>query len=829
MSFFAGIEQFFALKRTNKYNAIVFLAIYLFFILCGIFVCVLEGAWFGAFIFILMAVLSIILTKEIKILHAENDLLVFQKNLMSNSYDAASSAFFMFADTGKLIFLNQLAVDLFPNAHIKNIDDFIHLFGKYNKLMPAIKNIQSSVESGKKHHIDTPVVLDINSSVCWRIAATPIDNFKKYTLWSITDMTPSFKNLDVLEANSTFLLDVINCSSEAFFSVNEHGSIMFCNNLFSKFIDLPITSIVDNDLKDFVEHKLSEPFPVINGSNKLMQSLPSKITFVNPRTGKMIELMVKQIWISEDGYMRTYSAVPNTSNDTNLVEALGTTKLYFEKIFEDAPVGIAITDGAEILEACNRTFRDLTDNAANHSFLDCVKDDCKEEVKAKLYDLLDAVYSTEKPIEVQLKSNKKDKTVTVYAKKIESNNDGKKQKGLILYIIDISDRKELQNQFVQSQKMQAVGQLAGGVAHDFNNLLTAMIGYCDLLLATFRPTDQSFSDVMQIKQNANRASNLVRQLLAFSRQQNMQPKVMNITDMLVDLSVLLNRLLGAKVELTVNHGKDIGCIKVDQVQFEQVIINLAVNARDAMPDGGKLSISTENFQIKKPQFMRGESIPAGSYVLISITDTGTGIPENIINRIFDPFFSTKAKGSGTGLGLSTVYGIVKQTGGFIDIESVVDEGTTFKLFFPICACDVETHQSVQPQYQEATIQADLTGSGKILLVEDEDAVRMFAARALRDKGYSVIESPNGEAALEFIKQEGSSINLMITDVVMPKMDGPTLINYVKDFAPSMKVIFISGYTEDDFRESLASGKNVHFLQKPFSLKDLAAKVKDVIG
>lgn len=823
---FSGIERYFALKHNNEYNAVVFLGIYLFFVLCGVVVCILEKAVFGVIIFTLIALLSIILAKEVRVLQSENGLFSFQKNVISNSYDASSSAFFIFADTGKLIFCNKLAVDLFQNANIRTIDDFILVFNNYNKIMPLIKNLQTTVECGKACHVDTPIVLDVNGSAYWRISAAPVEGFRGYTVWSITDVTMSCESSDLLESNSTFLLDIVNSSTEAFFSLNETGSFIFCNTSFAKMLGTSIAYIVDKDLKDFIVRHGSDPFPVANGSNKLMQSVPSRIIFKNQETGNSYELMIKQIFISDDARIRTYSAVQNNTIDKNLVDALGQTKLYFENIFEDAPVGIVITDGAEILDACNRTFKELTEYAQHQSFLDFVTDECRESVKSKLYDLLNAVYSSDKPIEVQLKNPKNIKTVTVYAKKLD--RDDQKQNGLILYFVDISERKELQKQFVQSQKMQAVGQLAGGIAHDFNNLLTAMIGYCDLLLAKFKPTDQSFSDIMQIKQNANRASNLVRQLLAFSRQQAMQPKVLSVTDMLVDLSVLLARLLGAKVELSVTHGKDIGCIKVDQVHFEQVIINLAVNARDAMPNGGKLTIHTTNQRIDKQKFMRGEMIPEGHYVAIAIEDTGCGIPEGILGRIFDPFFSTKEKGNGTGLGLSTVYGIVKQTGGFIDIESTVGKGTTFTLYFPICKCDITPKP--KPTYQETQIQVDTTGNGKILLVEDEEAVRMFGARALRDKGYTVVEASNGESALDFIKNDGQSIDLMITDVVMPKMDGPTLINYVKEFAPDMKVMFISGYTEDSFRESLATNaQHVHFLPKPFNLKELALKVKEVIS
>jgi two-component system cell cycle sensor histidine kinase/response regulator CckA len=355
-----------------------------------------------------------------------------------------------------------------------------------------------------------------------------------------------------------------------------------------------------------------------------------------------------------------------------------------------------------------------------------------------------------------------------------------------------------------------------------------MIGYCDLLLEKCLPSDQSFSDVMQIKQNANRASNLVRQLLAFSRQQTLQPKISSIMDMLNELSALLKRLLGASIELKVTHGKDVGFIKVDQIQFEQVIINLAVNARDAMKDGGVLIIQTSSYSAREPKFLHGGTMPPGDYVLIEVADNGCGIEEKNLNRIFDPFFSSKEKGHGTGLGLSTVYGIVNQTGGFISVTSEIGSGTKFSLYFPATAFQ-ETSSEDHGKKSKENKTADLTGTGTILLVEDEDAVRLFSSRALRDKGYRVIESSTGESALEFIKKGIDEIDLIITDVVMPKMDGPTLVKHIRDQNSNIKVIFISGYTEDSFGDSIQNDSGVHFLAKPFNLKELASKVKEVIG
>src|ERR1700683_3754073 len=273
------------------------------------------------------------------------------------------------------------------------------------------------------------------------------------------------------------------------------------------------------------------------------------------------------------------------------------------------------------------------------------------------------------PVEVRLQGTRA-KSAALFISRLGGETSGGEDSdaGFILHFIDTTEQKSLQAQFSQSQKMQAVGQLAGGVAHDFNNLLTAMIGFCDLLLLRFRPGDPSFADIMQIKQNANRAANLVRQLLAFSRQQSLQPRVLNITDVLAELSHLLRRLIGENIELKVVHARDLGLVKVDQGQLEQVIINLAVNARDAMPGGGTLTIRTARVTHTSPVRRAHEEIPAGDYVQIEVHDTGTGIAKDNLERIFEPFFSTKEVGQGTGLGLSTVYGIVKQTGGFVFVE-----------------------------------------------------------------------------------------------------------------------------------------------------------------
>ncbi len=389
---------------------------------------------------------------------------------------------------------------------------------------------------------------------------------------------------------------------------------------------------------------------------------------------------------------------------------------------------------------------------------------------------------------------------------------------------DGADR--LEAQLAQTLRLQAVGQLAGGIAHDFNNLLTAMIGFCDLLLLRHRPGDQSFADVMQIRQNANRAASLVRQLLAYSRQQTLQPHVISLAEVLGELAHLLRRLIGANIALKLDHGRDLHPVLVDQGQLEQVVINLAVNARDAMAEGGTLTIRTQNATLTEAIPSAGETVPPGDYVRIDVVDTGTGIPPEIVDRIFEPFFSTKPIGQGTGLGLSTVYGIVRQSGGYIVLDSKPGHGTTFMIFLPRHAVGAGAGARREGEGEEAA--RDLTGAGTILLVEDEDAVRLFGARALRNKGYKVIEARSGEAALDILAEDGEAIDLLITDVVMPEMDGPALVDKVKVDRPDIKVLFISGYAEMGFRQQAKESGALQFLAKPFSLKQLAGKVKDML-
>ena len=354
-----------------------------------------------------------------------------------------------------------------------------------------------------------------------------------------------------------------------------------------------------------------------------------------------------------------------------------------------------------------------------------------------------------------------------------------------------------------------------------------MGGFCDLLLDRHGSEDPSFSDIMQIKQNTNRAANLVRQLLAFSRRQTLQPKVFAISDALSDLSNLLRRLIGENIELEINHGVDVDLIRTDPGQFDQVIINLAVNSRDAMPGGGIITILTERVNVETSIQRGHEVMPAGEYILIKVVDTGSGIARENIGRIFEPFFSTKGVGEGTGLGLSTVYGIIRQSDGYIFVDSALGEGTSFTIYLPAFSA-AEAEQFNQSLVAEQSASPDLTGAGTILLVEDEDAVRLFGSRALRNKGYRVLEATDGENALDVINAFDDKIDLILTDVMMPGMDGHTLVRLILEELPDIRVILMSGYAEDAIPGEISEDPTINFLSKPFSLQDLALKVKEVL-
>ena len=655
-----------------------------------------------------------------------------------------------------------------------------------------------------------------------KISVAPIAGQAKrdFVLWRLQDVSVDRARQEKAFGRLQFIITYLDHAPAGFFSTMPNQKIDYLNATLADWLGIDIAECQNGELR--LSDVLGETGaklvtaiePVAGGGRTELFSLDLK-------TRKGAALPVEIIHrVDFDAQSKALPArtliVPRREQKTNQ------DKQALARFVGAAPIGIAEIDSHGIIQSANPVFLSYSARAKRGaSFASMVVESDREELRSGL----ERYQSKQEPMVVV------DATILDAKPRLVQFSFARLQgmgQSLTVFAVDKTESKTLEVQLAQSQKMQAVGQLASGIAHDFNNVLTPIIGFADLLLAKMRPTDPAFADIMSIKQNANRAANLVRQLLAFSRKQTLQPKVHSLTDAMSDLDNLLGRVLGEKVELKISHSRDLGLVLVDVHQFEQVIINLAVNARDAMPRGGTLSVKTRNVSEEESKSILREPMPAGEYVLCEVSDTGSGITPEIVEKIWEPFFSTKEVGKGTGLGLSTVYGIVKQTGGFIFCDSVAGKGTTFSIYLPrYYPTEIEVAIAAAKDEVRAK-RSDLTGKGRILLVEDEDAVRAFAIRALTSRGYTVVEADSGESALEVMETQKEPFDLILSDVVMPEMDGPTLLRELRKRGVKTKVVFVSGYAEDAFEKNLEGQTDFAFLPKPFSLKQLVEKVKEVM-
>lgn len=673
-----------------------------------------------------------------------------------------------------------------------------------------------------------------------------------YFFWSLKDITAAQNMEKTFEEERKKLHTFINQMPIGIYIADSKHNIEYVNETFAAQLLSAKENLIGKSLKDLLVHDTG-----ILNSRK-----PSFVGFGLFKTAadETAQIYVMQNNFKDDEKIKIRGiTLKNLPNDADLREQLNYITDKADWLFNSAPCGIVFSDPNNNI---------ISANAKAHEIL-ATDPDSKEKLNiasllpAETISFLQTEYTrfAKDPqnrelvqTEASLKSGKSVHIFITPQRRILSEKES--IDGLILYITDTTEQKNLEQRFAQAQKMQAMGQLAGGIAHDFNNLLTAMIGFCDLLLQRHGVGDPSFADLSQIKQNANRAAALVSQLLAFSRKQSLTPKKTDITESLTDFSPLLKRTLGENIKLEFYHGSDLGYVKVDRVRLEQVILNLAVNARDAMQGKGTLKISTHTETLNEPYLFGGDTIDAGDFVVIDVSDTGCGIPAENLSRIFEPFFSTKENivGSGTGLGLATVYGIVRQTEGFIKVKSTVGQGTTFSIHLPrfenadnepkkpmsesdnqipvltssnkqapkiifglnVSALDHNREQNVNPQ------------KVKILFVEDEDSVRAFGFRALKRKGFEVTSCNCAENALDLLNK-GEQFNLMITDMVMPGMNGADLAKKVKQILPDIKIILASGYSEEIARRELNGDEEFKFIAKPYSLGDLTKKVFELLN
>jgi two-component system cell cycle sensor histidine kinase/response regulator CckA len=627
------------------------------------------------------------------------------------------------------------------------------------------------------------------------------------------------------------------------YELDENGHILDVNHYFAEMLGYGREEMLEMDLH--IESLVDVSSIVQSQDIALTNKWEGFATLKNKFKGSINVILVQKIVFNEAPNSHKIVGYALRINDQSAIMRFfdlnsNWIEYAWQGIFNDSWKCVAMLDLNFNFLRINKVFTDLLeDNYAYRHILEIFIPDERARIEEAINTLRHTIETNRVAINgLSLKYS--DRIFNVTIEKI-SNLRGSVDL-FIMRMDDATESHKLQGDLSHAQRVQTVGYLVGSIAHDFNNILTAIGGFSDLLLKRHAVTDPSFHDILQIKQSTSRAAELVNKLLAFSHKQTLRPKIVNVNEAFANLSNFINQLMGNDVSVNYKIAPDIWPIKVDPIQLEQVIINLVMNAYQAMDKSGSLFIEAKSRTIIENDpllngYYRpfGEVIPAGDYVVIQVIDQGQGIPSEILSKIFEPFFTTKSIGAGTGLGLSTVYGITKQSDGYILVKSEVGKGTDFTILFKRYE---PTSKEIAAQ-QQAAVQAvqdmqaaekDLSGHGGILLVEDEDAVRAFAKSVLSEKGYDVYDFSSAEKALEFIKESKNEIELIISDVVMPKMNGPTFIEEVKKIAPkTYKTIFISGYGEDVFDGVYGKQRDFHFIAKPFSLKTLREKVKEVMG
>jgi two-component system cell cycle sensor histidine kinase/response regulator CckA len=754
--------------------------------------------------------------------------------------DTAGEGLLVVDDDGRIIYANESYTTL-AGANPTNLSTVERLFTGAPEVSEAIYRLAQAAREQRTGAEEIRLSPSLNGSQefgWYRVRVRPLarPGGRQVSLWTVADVTHERERQENVFQELQHAIDYLDHAPAGFLSIDPDGAIIYLNATLATWLDYDLAQVGSGGLtlSDVVPRNVVAMMTSFSGQPGDVRTETFDLD-LRRRNGQFLPVrLYHRIAFGQDGRPgASRTLVLNRSPGLDVDEGQRAAEVRFARFFNNTPVAIATISRDSRVVQTNAPFTRLfgtlprTGEGGDGPLIaSAFRDDQRPQLEAALKAAAENP-SDIQPLELHVAGNV-ERSVRVWIIPV-SDTEGEGDSA-ILYALDTTDLRLVQEQLAQSQKMNAVGQLAGGVAHDFNNVLQAIIGYCDLLLANHRPTDPSFQDIMQIKQNANRAASLVRQLLAFSRRQTLRPEVLNLNDRLYDLSMLLKRLLGERVELDLSHGRDLWFVKADVNQFEQVVVNLAVNARDAMPNGGKLAIRTANVTAAEAALANVSGMPAADYVVVEVSDTGTGMTPEVIEKIFEPFFTTKEVGKGTGLGLSTVFGIVKQSGGFIDVQSVVGQGTTFRIYLPRFLPSVEEPEPVEEAKVEAKKPAaDLTGQGTILLVEDEDPVRAVNARALTARGYTVLEAASGVEALHIIEERGTPVDLVVSDVVMPEMDGPTLLGELRKLYPDLKVIFVSGYAEDAFKRNLPEGEDFNFLPKPFSLRQLVETVKQVIG
>ena len=758
--------------------------------------------------------------------------------------DGASEGTVVTDHDGRVIYANAAYLDLIDAADLNDMRPVERAFIGDADASEAIYRLLKAAREGKRLEEEVRIAGPKGRPARWlRFKIRPLGASRRearLTAWSLADVTAERDRQENVFQVLQHSIDYLDHAPAGFFSVDDKGDIVYLNATLANWLDQDLAQVGSGGLKlaDLVAGDGAALLTTLRGAPGEVKTEVLDLD-LRTRSGRTLPVRVfhKLAYGSDGTPGASRTLVLNRARDDG-TDPQRAAEIRFMRFFHRTPMAIATIDRNGGVVRTNPLFAKLFhgvrgEEGENRSILAIVAASDREALAAAIAQAA-LGQGDIAPVDATLAVDR-ERFGRFYVTAVEEEE--RDQEAAIVYALETTAQRELENKVTQQQKMELVGQLAGGIAHDFNNVLSAIMMATDFLLNAHKPTDPSFADIMQIKQNANRAASLVRHLLAFSRKQTLRPQVLDLGEVLNDLTMLLRRLIGEKVTLEVVHGRDLWPVKVDISQFEQVIVNLAVNARDAMPNGGKLQLRTANITARESRRFHAKGMPAADYVLVEVTDTGMGIPAKIVDKIFEPFFSTKEVGKGTGLGLSTVYGIIKQTGGFVYVDSAENNGATFRIFLPrhvataqeIAAERSEEAESSAAAQDKRAGSADLTGEGTILLVEDEEGLRQLNARGLASRGYTVLEAANGVEAIEVLERHGGKVDLVVSDVVMPEMDGPTLLRELRRRDPTLKIIFVSGYAEDAFQKHLPADGQFAFLAKPFTLKQLVNEVKDTLA
>jgi two-component system, cell cycle sensor histidine kinase and response regulator CckA len=744
---------------------------------------------------------------------------------------------------GRVVYANAAYLVLTDSAPGSDVRPVERVFIGDPSVSEAVYRLLKAAREGRRLQEEVRVSSHHREPGRWlRMRVRPLDDSRRerLTVWTIADVTRELERQENVFQELQHAIDYLDHAPAGFFSVDADGEISYLNATLAEWLDHDLAQVGSGGLK-LSAIVAGEAAALLTTLAAAPGEVRTEILDLDLKTRNGQTLPARlyhKVAFGADG-----AAGPSRTLVLNRARDDGTdpqraAEVRFMRFFHNTPMAIATVDKSGRIVRSNALFARLFNPVLkggpdDRSMLAVVAERDRAALEAAIRKAAQGQGEIA-PVDAALKGGAERFSRFYVAAVEEAERD---QEAAIVYGIETTEQQSLQKQFTQSQKMEVIGQLAGGIAHDFNNVLGAIMMATDFLVNAHKPTDPSFQDIIQIRQNANRAAALVRQLLAFSRKQTLRPEVLGLNEVVENLRMLLQRLIGERVTLNVVPQRDLWQVRADIAQFEQVVVNLVVNARDAMPDGGKLTLRTLNIAAEASARANYKGMPRGDYVLVEVEDTGTGIASEIIDKIFDPFFTTKEVNKGTGLGLSTVYGIIKQTGGFIYVDSEIGKGTTFRILFPRHVPSAEELQAASngaaaamaaPADEAKRVATDLTGHGTVLLVEDEEGLRALNARGLKSRGYTVLEAGNGVEAIERLEECGGEVDLVVSDVVMPEMDGPTLLKELRARNPHVKFIFVSGYAEDAFAKHLPENERPNFLAKPFTLKQLVAAVKDTM-